>query len=134
MNGAELFGGDDRVAVVEAHAAEFFRLGNAQQAKVAGLAEDLVDRKAGLFPFIDVWVDLVFDEVADGAAQFFVFRGENPVLLFSAGSWRSRQLAPEAVGLQRADVGFVADIQQVTEPGAYRAGSIRPSSHRLALP
>ncbi len=78
MNGAELFGGDDRVAVVEAHAAEFFRFGNAQQAEVAGLAEDLVDRKApGLFPFLDVRIDLVIDELADGAAQCFVFLGED---------------------------------------------------------
>ena len=78
VNGAELFGGNNRVAVIKAHAAEFFRFGNAQQAEVAGLAEYFVDRKAsGLFPFIDVRVDLVFDKLADGAAQCFVFRCED---------------------------------------------------------
>ncbi|MNP03673.1 hypothetical protein D3C76_955670 [compost metagenome] len=78
MNGAELFGGDDRVAVVQAHATEFFRFGNAQQAQVASLAKNLVDRKApGLFPFLDVGIDLVIDELANGATQCVVFLGED---------------------------------------------------------
>ncbi|MNP32132.1 hypothetical protein D3C76_1252980 [compost metagenome] len=78
MNGAELFGGDDRIAVVQAHAAELFRFGNAQQAQVAGLAKDLVDRKTpGLFPFLYVRIDLVVDELANGATQCFVFLGED---------------------------------------------------------
>ncbi|MNS52672.1 hypothetical protein D3C72_853930 [compost metagenome] len=78
MDGAELFGGDNRIAVVEAHAAEFFRFGNTQQTEVASLAENFVNGKAsGLFPFIDVRIDLVLDELADGTAQGFVFRGED---------------------------------------------------------
>ncbi|MNY29292.1 hypothetical protein D3C86_1633240 [compost metagenome] len=77
-NGAELFGGDNRIAVVQAHAAEFFRLGNPQQAELAGLAEDLVDRKApGFLPLVDVRVDFAVDKLADGTAQGFVFLGKD---------------------------------------------------------
>jgi len=77
-NGAEFFGGDDRIAVVQAHAAELFGFGNAQQPEVAGLAQDRVDGKApGFFPFVHVGVDLAIDEGADGAAQFLMFLGED---------------------------------------------------------
>ncbi len=99
MNGAELFGGDNRIAVVEAHAAEFFRFGNPQQTKVAGLAENLVDRKApGLFPFINVWIDLVFDELADGAAQCFVFRVKIIFIVLLGIRGGQKRLTPKLLG------------------------------------
>ncbi|MNG38412.1 hypothetical protein D3C84_1261170 [compost metagenome] len=78
MNGAEFLGGDDRIAVVQAHAAEGSRFGNAQQAQLAGLAENLVDGKTpGFLPFVDVRVDVMFDKLANGAPQCFVFLGED---------------------------------------------------------
>lgn len=81
---AEFFGGDDGVAVVQAHAAELLGFGDAQQTEVAGLAQDIVDGEAaGFFPFVDVGVDLTVDEGADGAAQCLVFLGEDHFLLFS---------------------------------------------------
>ncbi len=83
---AEFLGGDDRVAVVQAHAAELLRLGDAQQAEFAGLAEDLVDREAAvLFPLVDVGVDFPLDEAANGAAEFLVFLGEDHGLSFLLG-------------------------------------------------
>ena len=84
-DGAELLGSDDRVAVVQTHAAEFLRLGDAQQAEVAGFLENIVDREAAvLFPLFDVRVDFLVDKVTDRAAQLFVFLGEDHVL-FSEG-------------------------------------------------
>jgi len=57
----------------------------AEQAQRAGLLEVLVDGEAAfLLPLVDVGIDLLVDEVAHGAAEFFVFLGEDH-LLFS--SW-----------------------------------------------
>ena len=48
-DGAERFRNDDRIGVVEAHAAVFDRLVNAEKAEVAELLEQLVDRKGLAF-------------------------------------------------------------------------------------
>ncbi|MNR27911.1 hypothetical protein D3C85_1452070 [compost metagenome] len=96
MDGAELFGGDYRIAVVEAHAAEFLRLGDTQQAQVAGFLENLVDREAAvLFPLLDMRVDFLVDKVTDCAAQLFVFLGEDHCCAPVGGAGPPRLCAPD---------------------------------------
>src|SRR5690606_1717210 len=139
VDGAEFFGGDDGVAVVQAHAAEFFRLGDAQQAQVAGLLEELAHREATvLLPLVNVGVDLLVDEVPDGAAQFVVFLSEVHCCCPSSN-------VQEAEGAYRRATPKVLDFSGRTsasaqisskKPSSLRVsrGSMRPSSHRLAVP
>src|SRR5690554_4230485 len=71
---AEFFCSYQVVAVIQAHATVLFRLLDAQQAQVAKFFEQVVNRKlAGLFPFIAVRIDFLFDEIADGLSEGFVF-------------------------------------------------------------
>ncbi len=73
----EFFGGHEVVAVVEAHAAVFLGLLDAEEAEVAEFPEDLVDGVAAVaFPFVAVGVDFVLDEIADGFSEGLVFFGE----------------------------------------------------------
>src|SRR3990167_3517210 len=130
-DGAELFGGDDRVAVVQAHAAEFLRLGNAQQAQVAGHLEDFVDGEfAGLFPLVDVRVDFLVDKVTDRATQFFVFLGEDH--FYAPKGYR--RATPKVLELS----GRTAASAQMSskKPSSLRVsrGSVRAPSPTLAGP
>ena len=74
---------DDRVAVVEAGAADRLGLGQPEQAQVAELPEHLVRRiDAGVLPFVDVRVEFLAAEPLDRAPQFLVFvREEHAVFL-----------------------------------------------------
>src|SRR5690606_31051895 len=119
VGGAELFRRDDGVAVVQAHAAEFLRLGDAQQTQVAGFLEDFAHGEAAvLLPLFDVGVDLLIDEVLDRATQFFVFLSEvhcSCACLRSSWSKRLQAGYAEGIGLERADLRLGADIQQQAE-------------------
>ena len=56
--------------------------------------ENFVDREATvLFPFVDVRVDFLLDEILDRAAQFFVFLGKDHLwfsLFYPPLPWRER--------------------------------------------
>ena len=68
---------DGGVGIVEAEAAEFLGLGDAEEARLSHLAEHVVGGEGRVFfPFVDVRVDLRFDETDERAAQFFVLGGE----------------------------------------------------------
>jgi hypothetical protein len=74
---AQLLGHHHGVGVVEAHAAVFRGLVDAEQAGVAQLLEDFVRREdAVLLPLVDVRIDVLVDDGAQGAADLGVFRGE----------------------------------------------------------
>jgi hypothetical protein len=74
---AQLLGHHHGVGIVEAHAAVFRGLVDAQQTGIAQLLEDLVGGEdAVLFPFVDVRVDVLVDDGAQRAADLGVFRGE----------------------------------------------------------
>ena len=158
---AEFLGGDDRVAVVQAHAAELLRR-RCPAAEFAGLAEDLVDREAAvLFPLVDVGVDFPLDEAANGAAEFLVFLVK---IMGCLSSWASlfsgrirllsqpssfrragkgcRRLAcfsqnlatPKLLPFSGRALGFRADIQQVAEQPAAVARVDRAVVPQLAVP
>jgi len=74
MNGAKGFRPDSAVAVVEAEAAKFNRLADAEEPGLAGLLEQFVARELlDILPFLDVGIDLGIDEAPQGATQFLVF-------------------------------------------------------------
>jgi hypothetical protein len=67
---AELLRDDHLIRVIEAHAAEGLGLVDAEQPEPARLLEHVMrGERAGLLPGIDVRVDLLVDELANGAAQ-----------------------------------------------------------------
>ena len=74
---------DGGEGVVEAEAAELLGLGDAEEAGLAHLAEDLMGGEGRVvLPFVDIRIDLGVDEADEGAAKLFVLRGE----LHGAGS------------------------------------------------
>ena len=76
-DGAELLSHHQRVGIVEARAAELDRLVQPEEAEAAHLLEQLMRRKdVGLLPCIDMRVDLVGDELLQGAADVVVVGGE----------------------------------------------------------
>ncbi len=87
MDVAEFLGHHQGVGVVEPHAAEFGGLVDAEQAGAAQLLEDLVGwEDAVLFPLVDVRIDVLVDDRAQGAADLGVFLGELHTCSLSSGT------------------------------------------------
>ena len=77
MDVAQLLGHHHGVGIVEAHAAEFDRLVDAEQAGIAQLLEHLVGGEdAVLLPLVDMRIDVLVDDGAQRAADLGVFLGE----------------------------------------------------------
>jgi hypothetical protein len=77
VHAAELLGADHGVGEVETRAAEFHRLVDPQQARLAELGKQLVRRKDALaLPLVDERVDLAVDQRLPGAAELFVLTSE----------------------------------------------------------
>jgi hypothetical protein len=88
---AQRLGQRHRVRVVEAGAAVGLGLVEAQQAEVAELLEDLVRGKGlGRLPLVDVRIDLLVDEAAQGLLDLEVF-----VRVVSVRAGRSRPRSQE---------------------------------------
>ena len=72
---AERLAIDGGVGIIEAEAAEFLGLGDAEEAALAHLLEHLVRREGRvLLPLVDVRVDLRVDEADERAAELVVLR------------------------------------------------------------
>jgi hypothetical protein len=77
VGAAELLVDDRLVRVVETHTAVGLGLVDAEEAQGRHLLEDLLGGQGARgFPLVDVGVDLLADEVADGAPQLLVLVGE----------------------------------------------------------
>jgi len=108
-NGAQFLGHHHGIGAIEALAAIFSRLGQAEKTEVAELLEQVMGGKAlRLLPFIDERVDLRGDEFLQGAARFVVLgREQHPRLLRLRSRIRRRllkraDLAPATVSRSRA--------------------------------
>ncbi|GAA3061978.1 hypothetical protein GCM10020000_51580 [Streptomyces olivoverticillatus] len=81
----QLFEGEAEGKVVAAHAAVLLGEGQAEQAHAAHFPHDLVREFVALVEVADLGGDHVVCELLDGAAEFFVFRGEAVVQRHGSG-------------------------------------------------
>ena len=74
VGAADFLSDDQAVGIVQAHAAVFLRLGDAEQAQVAHFLEHVVDREtARRFPLRHERIHFFLDKIAHCAAQLFMF-------------------------------------------------------------
>src|SRR5262249_10985620 len=123
---AERFRAHHGVGEVEARAAEFHRLVDAEEARIAHLLEQLVGGElARAFPLVDMRIDLAIHQSLPGLAQRLVFGRELHRYILAT---------PKVIGLS----GRTSDSRAIDRVKAstrrVSRGSMMPSSHRCAVP